>query len=74
MHYVGRYKLDFMLNSTQYLSKTHYTKDIFLTFLRKLLERMYKTFVYWIFRVRNKDKNTKEITIIGFKFIKKRNK
>lgn len=74
VHYVGRYKLDFMLNSTQYLSKTHYTKDIFLTFLRKLLEKMYKTFVYWIFRVRNKDKNTKEITIIGFKFIKKRNK
>lgn len=73
IHYIGSEKRNFVLYTLPLCFKTDYK----LEFLKLYIGRVCKFVVQWLFRVRNKDKFTKQITILGMDFYcprKKHNK
>lgn len=73
LHYVSPEKRDFVFCTLPICFKTDYKWE----FLKLYIGRVCKFVVQWLFRVRNKDKFTKQITILGMDFYcprKKHNK
>lgn len=68
VHYISHDKCDFIYRSVKHIFNSGYTKDL----LKLYFKRIFKFIYQWIFRLRNKNKTTKELCILGLKFNFKR--
>lgn len=70
VHYISHDKSDFVYKAVTYIFNSGYTNDL----LKLYFKRIFKFIFQWIFSIRNKDKTTKELRILGLKFNFKRHK
>lgn len=68
VHYISHDKGDFIFKTLKYTFNSGYEKDLSKLYLK----RIFKFISQWIFRIRNKNKTTKELCIFGLKFKFKR--
>lgn len=64
IHFIGRDKGDFVFLNLKNVLKTRYK----FVLLKMYFARVLKFVLQWVFRVRNKNKTQKEVTVLGFKF------
>lgn len=64
IHFIGRDKGDFVFLNLKNVLKTRYK----FVLLKMYFARVLKFVLQWVFRVRNKNKTKKEVTVLGFKF------
>lgn len=64
IHFIGRDKGEFVSLNLKNVLKTRYK----FVLLKMYFARVLKFVLQWVFRVRNKNKTQKEVTVLGFKF------
>lgn len=72
MHYVGRFKDDFIFAGMREAFKTGYSIELSKALVKRFFCRIFKTTFQWIFRLKNKNDTQKELTVLGMKFYMKR--
>lgn len=70
VHYISHDKSDFVYKAAKYIFKSSYKNEL----IKLYFKRVFKFIFQWIFIIRNKDKTTKELVVLGLRFNFKRNK